>query len=151
MRVRALKCLYNPDHQMGDGLETSLKCLAEDLWKQADKRPEDVNLVSVYDDYPVMVLAQLSDLGFRGRRRYAFAHRANRLARVTGQHVGRAVVGGPGGRGRRHARTRGSDRAVAGKAGERQVDEAKLAVVSGYGMVEYRYGMCANAVVLESA
>lgn len=35
-------------------------------------------------------------------------------------------------------------------AGGRQVDRARLALVSGYGMVEYRYGMCGNAVVLES-
>ena len=36
------------------------------------------------------------------------------------------------------------------QSGERQVPNARLAVVSGYGMVEYRYGMCANAVVLEA-
>ena len=33
--------------------------------------------------------------------------------------------------------------------GARQVTGARIAAVSGYGMVEYRYGMCANAVVLE--
>ncbi|VVD71575.1 DitF domain-containing protein [Pandoraea terrae] len=38
-----------------------------------------------------------------------------------------------------------------GEAGERQVAGATRAVVSGYGMVEYRYGMCANACVLEKA
>jgi acetyl-CoA acetyltransferase len=37
-----------------------------------------------------------------------------------------------------------------GEAGERQVRDATRALVSGYGMVEYRYGMCANAVVLEA-
>ncbi len=36
-----------------------------------------------------------------------------------------------------------------GRAGERQVDTARLAVVTGYGMVLYRYDGCANAVVLE--
>ena len=36
-----------------------------------------------------------------------------------------------------------------GRAGERQVDDARLGLVSGYGMVLYRYGACANAVVLE--
>ena len=36
-----------------------------------------------------------------------------------------------------------------GDAGQRQVSDARLAVVTGYGMVQYRYGMCANAVVLE--
>ena len=35
------------------------------------------------------------------------------------------------------------------QAGGRQVADARLAVVTGYGMVLYRYGACANAVVLE--
>jgi acetyl-CoA acetyltransferase len=38
-----------------------------------------------------------------------------------------------------------------GRAGERQVENARLAVATGYGMVLYRYGACANAVVLEAA
>jgi hypothetical protein len=37
-----------------------------------------------------------------------------------------------------------------GCAGERQVEGARLACVTGYGMVLYRYGACANAVVLEA-
>ncbi|PRF80721.1 DitF protein [Burkholderia multivorans] len=151
VRVRALKCLYNPDHQMGDGLETSLKCLAEDLWKQADKRPEDVDLVSVYDDYPVMVLAQLSDLGFAadGDMRSLIARIASRVLPVN-TSGGQLSVGQAGAAAGMHGLVEAIVQ-LQGKAGERQVDEAKLAVVSGYGMVEYRYGMCANAVVLESA
>ncbi|KVT48139.1 thiolase family protein [Burkholderia multivorans] len=151
VRVRALKCLYNPDHQMGAGLETSLKCLAEDLWKQADKRPEDVDLVSVYDDYPVMVLAQLSDLGFAadGDMRSLIARIASRVLPVN-TSGGQLSVGQAGAAAGMHGLVEAIVQ-LQGKAGERQVDEAKLAVVSGYGMVEYRYGMCANAVVLESA
>ena len=38
-----------------------------------------------------------------------------------------------------------------GRAGARQVSGARTAVVSGYGMMEYRYCLCANAVVLEAA
>jgi acetyl-CoA acetyltransferase len=36
-----------------------------------------------------------------------------------------------------------------GQAGDRQVAKARLALVTGYGMVLYRYGGCANAIVLE--
>jgi len=36
-----------------------------------------------------------------------------------------------------------------GRGGGRQVKGARLAVVTGYGMVAYRYGACANAAVLE--
>lgn len=37
-----------------------------------------------------------------------------------------------------------------GEAGARQVPSARHAVVAGYGMVQYRYGMCANAAVLSA-
>jgi hypothetical protein len=40
-------------------------------------------------------------------------------------------------------------RQLGGQGGERQLAQARTALVSGYGMVEYRYGMCANAVILE--
>jgi acetyl-CoA acetyltransferase len=36
-----------------------------------------------------------------------------------------------------------------GRAGARQVRNARLAVATGYGMVAYRYGASAGAVVLE--
>jgi acetyl-CoA acetyltransferase len=37
------------------------------------------------------------------------------------------------------------------RAGMRQVTDARLGLVTGYGMVAYRYGACANAAVLERA
>jgi hypothetical protein len=36
-----------------------------------------------------------------------------------------------------------------GGAGARQVENARLGLVAGYGMVAYRFGACANAAVLE--
>jgi hypothetical protein len=36
-------------------------------------------------------------------------------------------------------------------AGDRQIPDARLAVVTGYGMVLYRYGACVGAAVLERA
>ncbi|SAL78073.1 thiolase family protein [Caballeronia telluris] len=151
VRVRALKCLYNADHQMGDGLETSLKHVAAELWRQAGIRPEDVDLASVYDDYPVMVLAQMSDLGFSadGDMRALIARITSRTLPVN-TSGGQLSVGQAGAAGGMHGLVEAIVQ-LQGKAGDRQVNEAKLAVVSGYGMVEYRYGMCANAVVLERA
>lgn len=40
---------------------------------------------------------------------------------------------------------------LTGQAGARQVAGARRAVVSGYGMVAYRYCLCANAVILEGS
>ncbi|MFM0276297.1 thiolase family protein [Paraburkholderia aspalathi] len=148
--VRALRCSYNPDHQMGDGLQTSLAALAPTLWRDAGMTPADMDLVSVYDDYPVMVLVQLADLGFApdGDMRALIARIASEELPVN-TSGGQLSAGQAGAAGGMHGLVEALTQ-LRGEAGERQVAGARRAIVSGYGMVEYRYGMCANAVVLEA-
>ncbi|HEX7911878.1 MAG TPA: thiolase family protein [Paraburkholderia sp.] len=150
VRVRALQCRYNLDHQAGDGLRTSLATIAGDLWRQAGTTPEDIDVVSVYDDYPVMALVQLADLGFApdGDLRGLISRIAARELAVN-TSGGQLSAGQAGAAGGMHGLVEAITQ-LRGAAGGRQVEAARLAVVSGYGMVEYRYGMCANAVVLES-
>ena len=150
VRVRALQCLYNGDHQAGDGLQTSLTKIAADLWRQAGVTAQDMDMVSVYDDYPVMAIAQLADLGFApdGDLR-ALISRIGSRALPVNTSGGQLSAGQAGAAGGMHGLVEAITQ-LRGDAGERQVANARLAVVSGYGMVEYRYGMCANAVVLES-
>src|SRR5262252_1066302 len=63
VRVRAHRASFNYDNQEGDGLSTGISTFAAELWRAAGVRPEDVDVASIYDDYPTMVLAQLNDLG----------------------------------------------------------------------------------------
>jgi hypothetical protein len=126
-----------------------LATIADDLWQDAGVTPRDMDVVSVYDDYPVMAIVQLTDLGFAldydlraliSRSRHMRCRSTRRDDNCPqGRRVRRAAC---------MALSRRSRNCTA-KAGERQVTDARLAVVSDYGMVEYRYGMCANAVVLE--
>lgn len=149
VRVRSLRCRYNGDHQTGDGLQTSLATIVDELWLQAGVRPRDMDLVSVYDDYPVMVLVQLADLGFApdGDLRGLIARIASHALPVN-TSGGQLSAGQAGAAGGMHGLVEAIIQ-LRGEAGERQLRGARLAVVSGYGMVQYRYGMCANAVVLE--
>ena len=150
VRIRALRARHNYDGQEGDGLRTGIAEIAGDLWGDAGVGPDDVDLVSVYDDYPAMALAQLADLGFAAdgdlprfiRRRI---EEAELPVNTSGGQLSAGQAGTAGG-------MIGLVEAVVqlqGRAGERQVEDARLAVVTGYGMVLYRYGACANAIVLE--
>ena len=152
VRVRALRALHNVDGQEGDGLRTGLAVVADDLWAEAGLGPPEVDVVSVYDDYPAMVLVQLADLGFvEGGDVARFVR--ERLA--AGQlpintSGGQLSAGQAGAAGGMHGLVEAVTQ-LRGEAGERQVGGARTAVVSGYGMVLYRYGACANAAVLERA
>jgi acetyl-CoA acetyltransferase len=147
--VRAIRAVHNHDHQDGDGLASGFREIAEDLWTAAGARPEDLDAAFVYDDYPVMVLVQCADLGLvPGGDLHRFLHKQVLEDRwplnTSGGQLSAGQAGAAGG-------LHGMVEAVAqlrGRAGERQVD-AELALVTGYGMVVYRYGACHNAAVLE--
>ncbi|MBD0349365.1 MAG: thiolase family protein, partial [Thermoleophilia bacterium] len=132
----------------GDGLRTGLAELAPRLWEEAGVGPEDVDVVSVYDDYPVMVLVQLADLGFVDGELARFVD--ERLAPRTlavNTAGGQLSAGQAGTAGGMHGLVE-AVRQLRGQADARQVEGAETAVVTGYGMVVYRYGACSNAAVL---
>jgi len=148
--VRALRASYNHDQQEGDGLRTGLALAREALWEEAGAGPDDVDVASVYDDYPAIVLIQLEDLGFFGegeaKRFVAQTIAPRRLPLNTSG--GQLSAGQAGAAGGLHGLVE-AVRQLRGEAGERQVSGARRALVTGYGGVLYRYGACANAAVLE--
>ena len=153
VRVRAHRASFNHDNQTGDGLQTGIATFAPDLWREARARPEDIDLASIYDDYPTMVLAQANDLGL------VSGGDLSRFCRITlgekrfpvNTHGGMLSAGQPGGPA---GGLNGISEAVLQlqhRAGERQVKDAQLAVATGYGMTMYRYGGTAAAAILERA
>ena len=143
--VRAVGSRHNPDSQIGDGLRTALADLRGDLWAAADLQPSQVDVISVYDDYPVMVLAQLDNLGFGDPIAVLDALEHDRIALNTSG--GQLSAGQAGAAGGMHGLVE-VVRQLGGRAGERQLDAARFGLVTGYGMVTYRYGACANAAIL---
>jgi acetyl-CoA acetyltransferase len=148
--VRALGLSFNADQQQGDGLSTGLASLARGLWERAGAGPSDMDVTMVYDDYPAIALIQLADLGYvTGGDLRAFIHEelaSRRLAVNTSG--GQLSAGQAGAAGGLHGVVE-AVRQLRGEAAGRQVPRARLALVAGYGMVCYRYGACAGAVVLE--
>lgn len=151
VRVRAHRASFNYDHQEGDGLKTGISTFAAALWDEAGVAPGDIDVASIYDDYPTMVLAQLDDLGMvAGHDLARFCRRdigERRFPLNTwGGMLSAGQPGGPAGG------LNGIAEAVLQlqhRAGERQVDNARLAVATGYGMTMYRYGGTAAAAILE--
>jgi acetyl-CoA acetyltransferase len=150
VRVRALASIHNSDQQEGDGLSTGLAEASSRLWEAAGLGPTDIDVASVYDDYPAMVLVQLADLGFVADsdvERFVCERLATRSLPLN-TAGGQLSAGQAGAAGGMHGLVE-AVRQLRGQAGDRQVGSAARAVVTGYGMVVYRYGACANAAVLE--
>jgi len=151
--VRAHRASFNHDQQEGDGLKTGISTFADELWEEAGCGPADIDVGSIYDDYPAMVLAQLNDLKMipgGDMKRYVAERIATRTMPINtwGGMMSAGQPGGPAGG------LNGIAEAVLqlqGRAGERQVKGARRAVVTGYGMTVYRYGATAAAAVLERA
>ena len=151
VRITAHRASFNYDNQAGDGLQTGAVTFAKELWQEAGVSPRDIDLASIYDDYPTMVLAQLDDLGMIA------GHDLARFCRhdIAEKHFpvntwgGMMSAGQPGGAA---GGLNGVSEAVLQlqhRAGERQVPNARLALATGYGMTMYRYGGTAAAAILE--
>lgn len=148
--VRALRCSFNHDHQEGEGLRTGHSTYARQLWDEAGVEPGEIDVACVYDDYPAVVLAQLHDLGLVADGdlpRFARTVIAERQLALN-PSGGLLSAGQAGAGGGLHGLVE-AVRQLQGGAGTRQVAGARLALVTGYGMVLYRFGAATGAAVLE--
>ncbi len=147
VRVKALASSYNFDGHEGDGLQTGMRSKSVELFAQAGISRDRIDVACIYDDYPVMTLVQLEDLGmFEAADIKSFIHDSKLPLNTSG---GQLSVGQAGTAGGMHGLVEAITQ-LTGKAGARQLAKADHALVSGYGMIEYRYGMCANAAILEA-
>lgn len=148
VRILALRQSFNHDHQDGDGLQTGIRGIAPDLWREAGVGPSGIDVASVYDDYPAMVYAQLADLGISGDDIARFAREQIAPRRFPVNTGGGMLSGGqPGNAGSLQGVVE-VVRQLQHRGGDRQVANARLGVATGYGMTVYRYGAAAGAVVL---
>jgi acetyl-CoA acetyltransferase len=126
----------------------------DELWADAAVGPEDIDIVQLYDDYPIMEVIQFEDLGFCGKgeggpwvaaRDLSIAGRP--ALNTGGGQLSAGQAGAAGG-------MIGVVEAVCqlrGEARERQVHHARTALCSGFGMVAYGRGLSTSAAVLQVA
>ncbi|MBL8312951.1 MAG: thiolase family protein [Rubrivivax sp.] len=126
----------------------------DDLYAQAGVGPDAIDLVQTYDDYPVIVMIQLEDLGFCAKGEAPAFVRAHRFTwdgdfphNTSGGQLSSGQAGAAGG----FLGLNEAIRQLTGQVAGRAVKNAKLALVSGYGMVAYDRCLCTGAVILGAA
>ncbi len=124
----------------------------DELWGMADCGPADVDLVQTYDDYPVISMMQIEDLGFCAKGEAAGFLRDKDMT-IGGDFPhntsGGQLSGGQAGAAGGFIGLVEAIRQVTGQAGPTQVEDASRALVSGFGMVNYDRGVCTAATVIE--
>lgn len=123
----------------------------EQLWHNAGVRPEDVSFLQTYDDYPVISMLQLEDLGFCAKGEAPrFVREHDLTAGGTFPHNtsgGQLSVGQAGAAGGSLGLVEAVRQLIGDTLGV-AVDDAELGVVSGFGMINYARGLCSAAAVL---
>ena len=121
-----------------------------ELYAMAGVKPDDLDVVQTYDDYPVITMMQFEDLGFCNKGEGAEFVRQHDLT-IDGDFPhntsgGQLSVGQAGAAGAYLGLVEGL-RQVLGTAGSTQVGNASLALASGFGMINYDRGLASGAAI----
>jgi acetyl-CoA acetyltransferase len=123
----------------------------DDLYAQVGSGPADMDFVELYDDYPVVNVMQLEDLGFCQKgagadfvRRNSFTVGGSLPLNTSGGQLSVGQAGAAGG----YLGLTEAIRQLTGRTLGAKVENAKLGLVSGFGMVNYDRGLCTGAAVL---
>lgn len=141
------------NHEPGEVvvLNQGWQAYADRLFDQASLEHSDIDMVQLYDDYPIMEAIQLEDLGFCGKGEGGpFLDRTDisihgTLPINTG---GGQLSAGQCGAGGGMIGPVEAVRQLMSEAGNRQVPGARTALISGFGMVSYGRGLSTSAMIL---
>jgi acetyl-CoA acetyltransferase len=125
----------------------------DELYEMAECAPTDIDLLQTYDDYPVISMMQIEDLGFCTKGDGPDFVRSHDLTisgdfphNTSGGQLSAGQAGAAGG----FIGMVEAIRQVTGSAGPTQVLDAKIALVSGFGMINYDRGVCTSASILKT-
>jgi acetyl-CoA acetyltransferase len=124
------------------------------LYDQAGIAPRDVDFLQAYDDYPVITLMQIEDLGFCDKgegpefvRRNSFTLDGSFPLNTSGGQSSMGQAGAAGG----HLGLVEAIRQLTGVPLGAAVKKARIGLVSGFGMINYDRGLCSGAAILASS
>lgn len=124
----------------------------DELWNMAGHGPAEIDVLQTYDDYPVICMMQFEDLGFCAKGEGADFVRRHDLTiggdfphNTSGGQLSVGQAGAAGG----YLGLVEAVRQVTQTAGPTQVEGARRAAVSGFGVINYDRGLCSAAAVIE--
>jgi acetyl-CoA acetyltransferase len=122
-----------------------------ELWAMAGVRPDAVDFVETYDDYPVISMLQFEDLGFCGKgegpdfvRSHGFTNDSSFPHNTSGGQLSLGQAGAAGG----YLGLVEAIRQLTGAVLGSQVPNARIGLVSGFGMINYDRGLASGAAIL---
>jgi acyl-coenzyme A synthetase/AMP-(fatty) acid ligase/acetyl-CoA acetyltransferase len=126
----------------------------ERLYGAAGIEPKDIDFVQTYDDYPVMSVIQLEDLGFCRKgdgpdfiRRHSFAADGTFPINTSGGQLSAGQAGCAAG----FLGLVESIRQLTGRNLAQPVRDARFGIAVGFGMITYDRGLCSGAAILSRA
>jgi acetyl-CoA acetyltransferase len=121
------------------------------LYAQAGVTPDEIDFLQTYDDYPVISMMQIEDLGFCAKGEAAAFVRRQTLTfdgsfplNTSGGQLSVGQAGAAGG----FLGLVEAIRQLTGAAGARAVADAKIGLVSGFGMINFDRGLASGAAIL---
>ena len=154
VEIAALGQVFNGYSTDAIQTRTGAAAIASQLYNQAGLGPENLDMVQTYDDYPVMALMQMLDLHVCKQGQVAQFLR-DRTTTFDGGDIPHNTCGGQLGVGQAGAAGGflglvEAVRQLTVSAVENQVPDARTALVSGYGMVNYDRGLCSAAGIFRA-
>jgi acetyl-CoA acetyltransferase len=125
-----------------------------ELYAQAGVEPKDIDVLAAYDDYPVITLMQIEDLGFCGKgegpdfvRRNSFTIDGSFPMNTSGGQLSVGQAGAAGG----FLGLVEIIRQLTGHPLGDAVADARIGLASGFGMINYDRGLCSGAAILAAS
>ena len=123
----------------------------DELYEQAGLGPKDMDLVQLYDDYPVICFMQIEDLGFCDKGEASkfikdkdLTTKGNFPLNTSGGQLSQGQAGAGGG----FLGVVETIRQLTGEVLGYQVDNVQNGLVSCFGMINYDRGLCTSAAIL---
>ncbi len=124
----------------------------DEFWAMAGIDPDRVDMLQTYDDYPVISVMQMEDLGFCEKGQASEFIQANSFTfdgsfphNTSGGQLSVGQAGAAGG----FLGLVEAIRQLTGEAKDNAVKDARIAAVSGFGIINFDRGLCSGAALLE--